>query len=242
MAGNGEYQDIWQDAIPADVPFELELREEGPKSVRMKKGGSFDKWKAGIPKSNPLHQGGEHAIEFVWFMALSAHLKDELRMFGNQKITITKTKEGEKDSFTVAAGWTFPDNREGSGDARSRRQGPPVPADVSIARHLEGVILATSIAFKRLRRMWVLGAGVDDPAAHLERDKAILYASEKIAMHVSIAALDSGRDIFREMRDHLDGLAHRAGPDNRPPAPPDDPYADFDSSKLEEDEQDDLPF
>lgn len=237
MAEN-QYADIWQKDIPAGVPFEVELREAAPKTIPMSKGGAFDKWKAGIPKSNPLHQGGDHEIEFVWLEVVSTSLKDLLRAHGQGRVTINKTLEGQKELFTLLPRWESAGaTGGGNGDASSGkfgRAGRPLPEGETAAQFLAGLCRATAFAHNYLRDSSSVAAVIKslDGEGHSSFESTLFIQAGKIALSASIAALDSGQDLNAQLRSLL-----RSSPTEEPSGPelPREPDPG-------EEEDNDLPF
>ncbi len=249
-----DYQDVWQKDIPDGAPFEIELREPSPKTVPMTKGGTFDKWKAGLPRSNPLHQGGENEIEYCWLMLVSNHLKEALRVAGSGRVTIVATRTGDDEKFEVSRGWSSAGSTGNGGGSRNLpygngRAGRPLPEGETAAQYLGALCRATSLAHHYLRgsksivKVATKLSGTDGLSSF---ESTILIAAGKIAHSASIAALDSDQDFAEQMKQLVQS---RAVDSSSPPpagssAPrsPDDPYEGYPSSADEEGDQDDLPF
>lgn len=220
MAEN-QYADIWQKDIPAGIPFEVELREASPKTIPMTKGGAFDKWKAGIPKSNPLHKGGDHEIEFVWLEIVSTGLKDLLRAHGQGRVTINKTLDGQKELFTLLPRWESAGaTGGGNGDAsggKFGRAGRPLPEGETAAQFLAGLCRATAFAHNYLRDTTAVSEAMQAIAGDEGRssfESTIFIQAGKIALSASIAALDSGQDLNAQLRTLL-----RYSPTEEPSGP-----------------------
>ncbi len=216
MAEN-KHADIWQKDIPTGTPFEIELREPSPKTIPMSRGGAFDKWKAGIPKSNPLHQGGDHEIEFVWFEVVSNTLKDTLRAQGQGRVTITKTMEGDKEKFEITDGWSGSAGATGVGVKASvgngGRPGRPLPEGETAAQFLAGLCRATAFAHNYLRDTTSVAAAMLALAGDEGRssfESTIFIQAGKLAITASIAALDSGQNLNAQLCEHNAG-ARRGG-------------------------------
>ena len=250
-----DYQDVWQKDIPDGAPFEIELREPSPKTVPMTKGGTFDKWKAGLPRSNPLHQGGENEIEYCWLMLVSNHLKEALRVAGAGRVTIVATRSGDDEKFEVSKGWTSSAGSTGGEGSGSRnlsygngRAGRALPEGETAARYLGALLRATSLAHHYLRASKSIAEIAEDlnGDGRSSFESTILIAAGKIAHSASIAALDSDQDFAEQMKQLVGSRAsdssstHPAG--SSAPRPPDDPYEGYPSSADEEGDQDDLPF
>ncbi len=252
MAQNGGgYADIWQNDIPAESPFELELREPAPKTVPMKKGGTFDKWKAGVPRSNPIHQGGSNDIEYVWFMCVSNHLKEALRLAGASRVTIVATGTGEDASFEVTKGWRSAGSREGTATSDARtggyngRVGRPLPPGETAVEYLAGLLRATKFAHKMLRASSIAEVAESlDKEGRSSFESTILIQAGKIAQSASMAALDSGQDFNAQLKKLFEGASGAGTPTSsevaistpsRPESPPPS------QSKYPEDEEE-LPF
>ncbi len=247
-----DYQDVWQKDIPDGAPFEIELREPSPKTVPMTRGGTFDKWKAGLPRSNPLHQGGENEIEYCWLMLVSNHLKEALRVAGAGRVTIVATRSGDDEKFEVSKGWTnSAGSTGGGGESRNLsygngRAGRALPDGQTAAQHLAALCRATSLAHHYLRDSRSISAAMVALAGDEGRssfESTILIAAGKIAFSASIAAIDSDQDFAEQMKQLVQGRA--ADSSSTPPAgssaprPSDEAYG---PEPEEGEDQDDLPF
>lgn len=246
-----EHQDVWQKDIPGAISFEIELREDAPKTVPMKKGGTFDKWKAGLPRSNPLHQGGENEIEYCWLMLVSNHLKEALRVAGAGRVTIVANRAGDDETFEVSKGWTSSAGSTGGGGGSRNlpygngKAGRALPGGVTAAQHLGALCRATAFAHGYLRDSSSVGAAMlalvgDEGRSSFE--STILIAAGKIAFSASMAALDSDQDFAEQMKQLVRGRA--ADSSSSPPSgssaprPPDEPYG----PEPEEGDNGELPF
>ena len=248
-----EHQDVWQKDIPGAISFEIELREDAPKTVPMKKGGTFDKWKAGLPRSNPLHQGGENEIEYCWLMLVSNHLKEALRVAGAGRVTIVANRAGDDETFEVSKGWTSSaGSTGGGGESRNLsygngKAGRALPDGVTAAQHLGALCRATAFAHGYLRdsssvEAAMLALAGDDGRSSFE--STILIAAGKIAFSASMAALDSDQDFAEQMKQLVRGRA--ADSSSTPPAgssaprSSDEPYGPEPEPPADGD--DELPF
>ena len=239
-----DYQDVWQKDIPDGAPFEIELREPSPKTVPMTRGGTFDKWKAGLPRSNPLHQGGENEIEYCWLMLVSNHLKEALRVAGAGRVTIVATRSGDDETFEVSKGWTSSAGSTGGGGGPGSygngRAGRALPEGETAAQYLGALCRATSLAHHYLRGSKSIAKVAQDlnGDGRSSFESTILIAAGKIAHSASIAALDSDQDFAEQMKQLVGSRAADSSSTppagSSPPRPPDDPY--------EEGDQDELPF